>query len=411
MDDHHFSIAQFLDDMAQFSTTSDGVTRFPCTPESVKARDYLLTAMTQLGLDAYIDPVGNVRGRRAGSNPQAKALVLGSHYDSVRQAGRYDGLAGIACSLKSIDDLNRRQLITPFPIEVIALEAEEGCDFKSPFIGSKAVTGLFSIDDLKQVKNTAGTDYFTACQHNGLHPETIVDHQYTADNTAAFVELHIEQAARLDELRVPAGIVSAISALKRLRLSFFGQANHAGATPMSQRRDAMVAAAGFIYRIPKLLDAHSTDSATITAGRITCLPNRANIIPAIAHLEIVVRDVADDSLAELHQAILACCQQLAQQEGLRFETEVMGEGPAVTMDAVLQQQLWQAAQQTQVEAVPIHSGAGHDAGIFADVCPVGMVFLPSVDGFSHNPKEYTANEHLDAGAAILTQFIINMANQ
>ncbi|MGF1699130.1 Zn-dependent hydrolase [Photobacterium makurazakiensis] len=411
MDDYSFSIASFLEDMASFSTTTDGVTRFPCTLESLQAREYLVTTMNRLGLEAYVDHVGNVRGRRQGVKNQDKAVVFGSHYDSVRNAGKYDGLAGIACSLKMIDDLNRRQVQTEFPIEVIALEAEEGCDFKSPFIGSKAVTGQFTLDDLKQLKNTEGVDYFTACQQNGLSPEVIATQQYHAGNTAAFIELHIEQAAKLDNIGISLGIVSAISALRRVRLSFYGQANHAGATPMDQRRDAMVAAAGFIHQIPALLESHTTDSATITAGRITCLPNRANIIPAIAHLEIDVRDVSDSELDALHHQIICYCESLAEKEGLRFETEIMGEGPAVAMDDVLQLQLGAAAEQAGHQAVPIHSGAGHDAGIFAAVCPVGMVFLPSEKGFSHNPQEHTANEHLEAGAEVLTQFVINMEDQ
>lgn len=411
MDANGFSIGKFIDDMAQFSTTTEGVTRFPCTAESLKARAYLLSVMTELGLNAYIDNVGNVRGRRSGRVEAEKALVFGSHYDSVRQAGKYDGLAGIACSLKMIDDLNRQNIVTRFPIEVIALEAEEGCDFKSPFIGSKAVTGHFELNDLQQLKNIAGVDYVSACEQNGLQPRHLEHQQYTANNTRAFIELHIEQAARLDELGVALGIVSAISALKRIRLSFFGQANHAGATPMSQRADAMVAAAGFIYQIPQLLSDHITDSATITAGHITCLPNRANIIPAIAHLEIDVRDVSDSALDQLHQSIVTCCETVADQQGLRFETELLGEGPAVSMDESIQQHLWKASEDIDTRAVPIHSGAGHDAGIFARVCPVGMVFVPSVKGFSHNPEEYTAIEHLEMGARLLTQYIINTQEQ
>ncbi|WP_413112098.1 Zn-dependent hydrolase [Thaumasiovibrio sp. DFM-14] len=408
MDDYSFSISTFIDEMARFSTSIEGVTRFPCTDEALQARQYVLNTMTALGLTAYVDEVGNVRGRRQGEQSEAKTVVLGSHYDSVREAGKYDGLAGIACSLKMIDSLNRRQIKTAFPIEVIALEAEEGCDFKSPFIGSKTVTGQFSLDDLKQIKNTEGTDYVTACLHNGLQPDAILTQQYSSDNTAAFIELHIEQAAKLDKLGLSLGIVTAISALKRVRLSFFGQANHAGATPMDQRRDAMVGAAGFIHQIPVLLDAHFTDSATITAGRITCLPNRANIIPATAHLEIDIRDVSDCSLDDLHHQIVCYCENLAKEHGLRFETEVMGEGPAVAMDKALQLQLGAAAEQIGYQTVPIHSGAGHDAGIFSAICPVGMIFLPSEGGYSHNPQEHTANEHLEVGAEVLTQFIINM---
>ncbi|MDA9555964.1 M20 family metallo-hydrolase [Vibrio sp.] len=396
-----FSIQHFINSIASFSVDNEGVTRFPCTQESLLARQYIKSEMERLDLDVMIDCVGNVRGRLLSKDTHARTMVVGSHYDSVRHAGKYDGVAGIASGLAVIARLQKEKFDLPFHLEIIAFEAEEGCEFKSPFIGSKAITDQLTIEDLKGIPNSEGISYFEACINNGLNPNDLSMHQYTSENLLGFLELHIEQAASLDNANIPVGIVTAISGLKRIQIDFLGQTNHAGATPMNQRRDAMMGASGFIQSIPSILSEHVTDQASITAGRITCFPNRANIIPGKVSLEIDVRDTSDATIEVLFESIQRSVSMIGLQYDLNTDISIMGEGPAVTMDTVFVECFEKACEKKNVDSCFIHSGAGHDAGIFYGLCPVGMLFVPSHRGFSHNPQEFTEEHHLEQGTEVL----------
>ena len=401
-----FSIERFIDDLARFSETSDGVTRFPLTEQAKHARQYIADTMEQIGLTVFTDGVGNIHGQLAGSDlSNHKPLVLGSHFDSVRHAGKYDGVAGIACALAAVDMLLSQGLSPSFPIEILALEGEEGCEFKSPLIGSKALIGQLSLGELKQVMNSKGQSYYQQCEASALNPASLPQPYYRSDSIAGFIELHIEQAATLDRESIPVGIVTAISALQRIRIEFHGQANHAGATPMNQRSDALVTAAEFIHQVPTMLAEYGSPAATITCGHIECTPNRANVIPGFAALEIDIRDTSQPYIERLSNGVKHTVEQLGESPGLTTVFSILGTGDAVTMDESLRQQLTQSCQRLGIPHMDIHSGAGHDAGVFAQITPTAMVFVPSVDGYSHNPKEHTPLQFLEQGTSVLLDFL------
>lgn len=405
--DKPFSIDQFINELAHFSAVSDGVTRFPLTKQAAQARQYIVKTMENIGLRVQVDHVGNVRGRLDGHFSDEKAVVLGSHFDSVHHAGKYDGVAGIACSLFAVDQLIRQNIQPEFPIEIIALEAEEGCEFKHPLLGSKAITGQLQVADLKTIYNTLGLDYYTQCQAQGLQPDLISTQLYNADNTQSFIELHIEQAATLAQQQIDVGIVTAISALYRVRLEFGGQTNHAGATPMGQRRDALVGASAWIQSIPQIIEEYGSASGSITCGRIVCSPNRANIIPGQVTLEIDIRDTSDQQIDHLLAGVVHYAQALSETHQLSIEHSILGNGQAVLMHESLKEQLHESCQRLNISHTQIHSGAGHDAGIFGLLVPTAMLFVPSIEGFSHNPQEYTPLHLLQQGAKVLTDFLCN----
>lgn len=407
-----FSIERFIDDLARFSETTDGVTRFPLTELAAKARAYITQVMEQMGLSVWTDGAGNVHGYLAGSDPSCTApLVLGSHFDSVRHAGKYDGVAGIACALDALDKLLAQGTLLPFPIEILALEGEEGCEFKSPLIGSKALTGQLSPEALKHIVNSAGQNYYQQCQAAHLDPDSLQTPYYHSESMAGFIELHIEQAATLDRQSIPLGIVTAISALQRIRIEFHGQANHAGATPMNQRADALVTAAQFIHQVPTMLTEYGSAAATITCGHIECSPNRANVIPGFSALEIDIRDTSQGAIERLSAGVKETVKQLEHASGITTSFTIMGTGDAVTMDESLREQLRQSCRRLDITHMDIHSGAGHDAGVFAQVAPTAMLFVPSIDGYSHNPKEFTPLHFLEQGASVLLDFFYHYQYQ
>ena len=383
-----------LCDRIAAETDVDGeITRLFLSPAAARVQTLLGEEMQRLGMAVRVDAGGNLRGTLACTTADASTLLLGSHVDTVPNAGRYDGILGVALALGTLQTLSHP---LPFHVEVIAFSEEEGVRFRMPFIGSRASTGTLNAADLDR-KDAGGVSVREALAGFGLDP-LAPGIALMTPGMFAFVEVHIEQGPVLESLGLSLGVVESIIGQSRYELTFHGQANHAGTTPMEMRQDALVTAARFITQVEEY--ARGTASLVATVGTIQALPGAPNIIPGAVTLSLDVRH-PDDAMREGAVAhLLDRAAQIAAERGLRLTHRETSAQAATRMDTALTSALAAAARDAGVAAHRMHSGAGHDAMILAPHVPAAMLFLRTPHGLSHHPEEAVARE--DAEAAILT---------
>ena len=378
------------DRIAALTDVPGTVTRLFLSPAARHVHTLLTAEMQQLGMSTRVDNCGNLRGTYAAQQPNAPTLLLGSHVDTVPNAGRYDGILGVTMALALVRALNGRKL--PYALEVIAFSEEEGIRFRLPFIGSRALAGTLGAAELARADG-AGTTVAEAITAWGLDPHALDDATPTP-GTFAFFELHIEQGPVLESLGLPLGIVSAIAGQTRLQLTFTGEANHAGTTPMALRKDALAGTARFIVAVQTYAQRRAGLVATV--GIIEAQPGAANIVPGRATISLDVRHAEDAQRLNAIEALLAQAQSIASRRGLTLASVVTSEQAAVPMSPAFQQQLSAAIA---ASGLPVHtmvSGAGHDAMIVASRVPAAMLFLRTPRGLSHHPDEAVAGEDVQA---------------
>ena len=357
----------------------------------------LRAEMEALGMTVRTDSAGNVRGVYPAESHGAPTLLTGSHIDSVPDAGRYDGILGVALPIALIRSLMGLRL--PYAIEVIAFSEEEGVRFKLPFIGSKALVGNLTSEDLART-DADGISVAQALRNFGLDPDMIADAALTP-GTFAFFEVHIEQGPVLESLNLPLGVVSTIIGQSRLGLTFHGQANHAGTTPMSFRKDALAAAARWISEV----EAYPVDDLELvaTVGSIQALPGAINVIPGAVTVSLDVRHPSDEARLRAIAALIAKAEAIAESRGLTLTTADGGAQTSVPLDPALRDALSSAAASFAPLAMP--SGAGHDAMILARRLPAAMLFLRTPGGLSHHPNEAVSAEDIAAAITSCRSFL------
>ena len=386
--------------IASLTDVPSTITRPFLSPATAQVHTLLREEMHSLGMSVRTDSIGNLRGTLPGTNPH-HTLLLGSHIDTVPNAGPYDGILGVALPLALLHTLKAP---FRFNIELIAFSEEEGIRFKLPFIGSRALTGTLMQQDLAR-QDPAGTTIQQACTNFGLPPYDPQDCALTP-GTFAFLECHIEQGPVLESLGLPLGIVSTIAGQSRFLITFTGQANHAGTTPMHLRKDALAAAAQFITTVETL--ARGRDSLVATVGIIHAQPGAANIIPGTATLTLDVRHPQDFSRAAAVHLLTQAAQTIATNRGLTVEITPTSEQSSVPMHPSLREALKNAAPPGTPE---IPSGAGHDAMILAPQIPSAMLFLRTPAGLSHHPEESVSASDIEAALETLHNFLHHMNPQ
>lgn len=328
-----------------------------------------------------VDAIGNLHGSYEGTTGSTRRLLIGSHLDTVRDAGAFDGVLGVVLGIGLVEMLGGERL--PFAIEIIGFSEEEGVRFGIPFIGSRALVGRIN-RELLETCDKSGTSVEQAIRHFGLVPSEISAAQ--ADHSAfAFLEFHIEQGPVLDRLNQPLGIVQAIAGQSRRFLIFSGNANHAGTTPMHLRRDALAGAAEWIGSVEK--EAHSVPGLVATVGSLEVQPGTLNIIPGFVKGSLDVRHSSDEIRNRAVERLLQKAGEIATRRHLDFDSQNLLDQPAVEMDSALVEAAVRAASSAGCEAPRMTSGAGHDAMILAEKMPSVMFFLRSPDGISHHPDE------------------------
>jgi allantoate deiminase len=334
-----------------------------------------------LGANVRIDPAGNLRGFYDAAQSGAPRLLIGSHLDTVPNAGAYDGVLGVLLGVALLNALDGEKL--PFGIELVGFSEEEGVRFGEPFIGSRALVGRLDEALLRRQDANAVT-VRQAIADFGLHPEKIPEAHVPA-NTLAYLEFHIEQGPVLETLGRPLGAVEAIAGQSRLEFIFTGCANHAGTTPMHLRRDSIAAAAEWISSVELL--AQSTPGLVATVGKIEAKPGATNVIAGEALLSLDVRHSSNEVRIRAVDDLIRKSKEIAQRRGVSVRRNLLLNQQAVAMDPFLVNQIEEAIRQAGCEPHRMTSGAGHDAMILAEKVPAAMIFLRTLGGISHDPAE------------------------
>lgn len=390
--------------LGRFSEDIGKLTRTFLSPPMKEADAALSSWMAELGMEVRIDGIGNLIGHYAAQTPNAPKLLIGSHIDTVRDAGKYDGPLGVMLGLALVKALEGRRL--PFALEVIAFSEEEGVRFSVPFLGSRAVAGSFDPELLK-LKDPAGVSVAEAVRAFGLEPGWIPQAAYKKEEVLGYLEFHIEQGPVLEALGYPVGIVEAIVGQSRLEVAFRGKANHAGTTPMNLRRDALAGAAEWMTLVER--EAKSEAGLVATVGMISALPGAGNVIPGEVRMSLDVRHQYDDVRSLAVANLITRAQQVAQRRNLDLGYRTNLEQAAVPCDAKTVDALEVAVENA---GFPVHrmvSGAGHDAQIMAGFCPSAMLFIRSPEGLSHHPDEAVLSQDVEAAVKVGLEFINKLA--
>lgn len=397
------SIKTQLAELTAFNATpGNGVTRFPFTPEAKGATAYLQQKMQEAGLKVYLDNTGALIGRLEGAVPET--IMIGSHLDSVKNGGAYDGIAGVICALETAKALiaNKEQL--HYSLEVIATNDEEGARFHTGFFTSKALFGQLDVETIKKQTDADGISVYEAMQTYGLKPEEIKAH--TRNNIKAFIETHIEQGPVLEAAQKQIGIVDVIVGIRRTQVTIYGRADHAGTMPMHMRQDALAMAAKVIAPLDER--AKQYPNAVTTVGYIACEPNITNIIPSQVSFSVDMRGVSEDVLEGMYQGMLADLERESKRMGLQYKVEELLYAEPVEMHPAIKKLFEASCQAHSLPYMHLPSGAGHDAQIFGKEMPAAMLFVPSVNGRSHCPEEKSDEHDLALAVQVAYDAIVQL---
>lgn len=389
--------------IATMSEEPGRITRRFLTPPMHIVHAHLRARMEGLGMTVEVDAVGNLRGLWQPGNASSKRLVLGSHIDTVPDAGAFDGVLGVTLALEWVG--LAQELALALTIEVIAFSEEEGVRYGVPFLGSRAVAGRFD-PALLSLTDWQGASVENAIREFGLDPTRIPEAELNP-SAIAFVEIHIEQGPVLEAESLGVAAVTALVGQTRLSLSFSGQSNHAGTTPMHLRRDALASAAEWIAEVETL--ARRTDGLVATVGKITVEPNAGNVVPGVARVSLDVRHAHDATRRSAVEELLAKADTIANRRGIAIERTDQLDQPAVPMDERLTSFLSDAIQAAGFPIKTMPSGAGHDAMVMAARVPTAMLFLRSPGGISHHPDEAVLQEDVEASLLVGREFLLRLA--
>jgi N-carbamoyl-L-amino-acid hydrolase len=393
---HPTRFLRSIDALAVIGRRPDGgVERLAFSPADKAGRDWVEARMRELGLEIHVDPIGNLLGIRAGRE-DGSIVLMGSHTDTVAAAGRFDGSLGVVAALEAVAALNDAGVVTECPIGVVSFMNEEGVRFMPDMMGSLYVTGQIDLDTARRIVGIDGTTIGENIDRNGFAGAS----DWRQRPIGAYLELHIEQGPVLEGEDRTIGVVEGVQGLTWLEVVFEGLSNHAGTTPMALRRDAGYAA-GALTRSVREMAIDRGEPLRATVGSVHWKPNLINVIAREAAVTVDLRHPTSAALADAEARVEASAREIAAAEGLRIRIRRLVHAAPVRFDELLVGHVQAAADSHGFSSRRMLSGAGHDAQIMAARCPCAMVFVPSRGGVSHSPLEYTAPEHLVAGAEVL----------
>ena len=394
-----------INQLGAISETPEHLARIFLSPEHRVAADLVLSWMRDAGMAAHLDAIGNVCGRYEGDRPGLPCLMLGSHYDTVRDAGKWDGPLGLITAISCVADLNRRGRRLPFAVEVVGFADEEGVRFASTLLGSRAVAGTF-VESALNSRDHTGVSMRDALVNFGLDPEHIGAAARARRELLAYVELHIEQGPVLERQNLPVGVVTAIAGATRLAANLTGMAGHAGTVPMALRRDALTGAAECITTIEELC--RTDDGGLVgTVGYIDAMPGATNVIPGRVNFTIDLRAPTDAHRKRAVADIVRHIEAIAKRRELALQVDVTHENRTVPCALWLKTQVAEAVAAEGYKVFELPSGAGHDGMAMIDISDVAMIFVRCRGGISHNPAEHVELADADAGARVLLRLIEN----
>ncbi len=391
-----------IDLLAACSESAECLTRSYLTDQHARANDLVLGWMGKAGMDCGVDPVGNALGRYEGRRPGLPALILGSHLDTVRDAGKYDGMLGVVTAIACVKALKDAGERLDFAIEVVGFGDEEGVRFQSTLLGSRALAGTFDMSLLDK-RDVDGMTMAQAMRDFGLDPARVPQAAKRPDQVLAYVELHIEQGPVLEAESLPLGAVTSIAGATRLEVAISGTSGHAGTVPMVGRKDALAAAAEAVMAVETICC--GADELVGTVGRLEVAPGAVNVIPGEARFSVDIRAAEDMPRHRAVNAVIGEIREICARRGLTLELERNHESPSCPCAPWLIEQIARAIAAEGIALRRLPSGAGHDAMAMAALCDVGMLFVRCAGGISHNPAEAITMEDAASGARALLRFI------
>ncbi len=391
-----------LKEISEFGKNPQGgISRLAYSAADLQGRDYTMRLLREAKLDVSIDAAGNLIGKRAGSDASFAPLAIGSHIDSVPEGGNYDGQVGSMSAIEVAQTLAENNARLRHPLEVIIFSNEEGGTY-----GSHAMSEGISEKQLGLIASS-GKTIREGIKFIGGDPEKLTQAKRKRGDLAAYLELHIEQGGILYNEKINIGVVEGIVGINQWEVTIEGFANHAGTTPMNQRRDAMLAAAKFIDGVNRIVTSIPGRQVG-TVGKLQAQPGAYNVIPGKVVLGLELRDLDGAKIQSLFQKIQAEAVQIGKATGTTFAYKEVNNVVAAPTDLRLRKLIDETAKQLGFTTKSLPSGAGHDAQEMARICPVGMIFIPSKDGISHSPREYSTPEDIVNGANILLQTLLKL---
>ncbi len=399
-------ILRRCDDLARITAEPGQLTRTFASPAMRRANGLVGGWMREAEMKTRTDAIGNLIGHYAGQKPGAKILLLGSHLDTVRQAGKFDGPLGVVLAIACVERLHWDKIRLPFAVEVVGFADEEGVRYQTACLGSRVLAGTFVEKDLDR-KDANGISMREAIRRFGGNPARVKQSRLNPRQLLGYVEVHIEQGPLLEQRNLAVGVVTAIAGQSRFKISFAGRAGHAGTVPMALRRDALCAAAEFIVAVENF--AHKTNGLAATVGQIRVEPGASNVIPGMATLTLDVRHWKDS----VRLASCAALQKLARRIAGARKTNVawqpVQQTASVPCSPQLSKRLKRAVKNHQREVAALPSGAGHDAAVMAQIPPAAMLFVRCKGGVSHHPDESVSDRDVSVAFEVMNDFLRQLA--
>lgn len=399
----------FLDVMERINLhgrdEAGGFSRLAYTECDRKGRQELLCLMEDLGFDARVDEVGNIVGTLEGLSHSSPPVAVGSHIDTVPNGGGYDGVLGVAMAIAALKEVDYSHPGRRCPLQVMVFSGEESSRFGISNVGSKSITGYLTLRDCFSYRDDDGIVLFNAMRNFGLSPEWMGRSRLLPSSLKAFFEVHIEQGPFLDRSGIDVGVVEAIAAPTRMSLDIKGRADHSGACPMNMRKDALAAAAEIVLAVETIGrdEYHYGTVATVGVCRIE--PGAMNVVPGKAHMKIDLRGIKKESLDRSYDRIRLSIERICSSREVEFDLNLLSKGDPVVLDGGLRRLLGGVCDDLGLRWTEMPSGAGHDAMYIASLIPTAMLFVPCVDGISHNSSEQIELNRIEPGYRALVMAI------
>lgn len=374
-----------------------GIYRQGFSTADMQARLWLQERCKEVGIESHMDGAGNVIARYG--DPDAKALIIASHLDSVPCGGIFDGVLGVVAGLECIRVIKENNLELEYPIEVIATSEEEGRF--GGMLGAQALTGNLTLDWLEKAKDPSGELLRDAMANCQLFYHQALEVAKAKEDMLGFLELHIEQGPVLEKEKIQIGVVEGISGVFKWLIKFIGKADHAGTAPMDLRSDAFMGVADFAHEISRIIDEHGTDKTRLTIGRVELKPGYAHTVPGVAEFTLVGRDMSEEVMTDVADSCRRVLSSIGRKHGLMFEYEQMSWLEPKPCSVEMRNLITEVSQELGYSHINMPSGAGHDAQFFTDITPTGLIFIPSVGGVSHAPDEWSHWHDVEKGCNVL----------
>ncbi len=397
-------------ELAEIGKNADdrGIYRMAFTEADMEGKRWFENKLREADIPVRRDGAANVWGRLEGEDPEAAPIVVGSHLDTVPCAGSLDGSLGVLVAMEALQVIREQGVRHRRPLECVAFSDEEGRF--GGMLGSQAVCGMINPEVL-HATDLDGNKLEGVLRERGLDPMNILEASRSRESLHRYLELHIEQGPVLDRGGQNIGIVEDITGLFKWNIRFLGESNHAGTTPMDMRKDAFMGLADFAHEIPRILEENGSPRSRATIGKAEILPGAANTVAGIVEFSLDARDTSEDVMEDLSNAFRRALSAIARRRELHVEFEVLSWIPPTRCDESLVGLIEAASRDLGISALRMPSGAAHDAQIIANLAPVGMIFVPSKNGISHSPAEWTEWSDIEAGAQVLLGTLIRAANE